>query len=140
MYEVASDNSDGTVCESDGKLRKVVECGESGYGELLAPIVDGEGALTPRDACLLLQLVQSPYFQHRLSREIFGYGDEKRSALDLLHVRNCACIMGLERAHNLEGLRHDANNAICAAQKYAFRSRCNARDIPDLLMFIRLGG
>jgi hypothetical protein len=34
-------------------------------------------------------------------------------------VGNCACVIGLECAHDLEGLRHDPNDAICAAKEYA---------------------
>jgi hypothetical protein len=33
---------------------------------------------------------------------------------------NCTCVMGLECAHNLEGLRHDPNDAICTAEEDAF--------------------
>jgi hypothetical protein len=40
--------------------------------------------------------------------------------MDLLHVGDCACIMRLERAHDLEGLRDDADDAIGAAEEDAF--------------------
>jgi hypothetical protein len=79
-----------------------------------------ERALAARDACLLLELVQRPYFQNRFIGEIFRDSDQQRGALDLLHVGDCARIMRLERAHDLEGLRDDADDAICAAEEDTF--------------------
>jgi hypothetical protein len=132
VYEVASHNRDGAVGETHGELGEVVEGGEGGYGELLPSIVDGEGALAARDARLLLQLVQRPHLQHRVIGQVLGYRDEQRRALDLLHVGDGAHVMGLERAHDLEGLRHDADDAIGAAEEDALRPRDYRRDVPDL--------
>lgn len=47
--------------------------------------------------------------------------------------------MGLERAHDLEGLRHDANDAICTTEEDALRSGCYARDIANLQVLMRQG-
>jgi hypothetical protein len=132
VYEVAADDRDGAVGEAHGELGEVVEGRKGGDGELLAAIVDSEGALAARDARLLLQLVQRPHLQHRLVGQVLGDGDEQRRALDLLHVGDGAHVMGLERAHDLEGLRHDADGAIGAAEEDALRARDYRRDVPDL--------
>lgn len=45
---------------------------------------------------------------------------------------DCAGIVRLEGAHDLEGLRHDTDNAICTAKEDAFRTGDYARDVSDL--------
>jgi len=91
-----------------------------------------QSALASRHARLLLELVESPDLEHRLGRHVFSDGDEQRRALYLLHMRDCASVVGLEGAHDPEGLRHNANSAICAAQEDALRPRDNACDAANL--------
>src|SRR4051812_2381436 len=56
--------------------------------------------------------------QHISGRKApYSNGDQQRRALDLLHVRDGARVVRLERAHDLEGRRQDAHDAIGAAQK-----------------------
>lgn len=130
--EIASHNRDCAVCEANSKLRQVVERGKGRYRKLLAAVVDGERALAPRDARLLLQLVQRPHLQHRLVGHVLGDGDQQRRPLDLLHVRDCARVIRPEGAHDLEGLRQHADDAIGAAHKDALGPRDDACRAPRL--------
>lgn len=102
------------------------------HGELLPAIVDGKSRLAARDACLLLQLVESPDLQRRLTREILCNCDQQRGALHRLHVSDGAGVVGLELAHDLEGARHDADDAILASQEDVVGARGDAGDVPLL--------
>ena len=132
MYEIAPDHCDCAVCKAYGQLREVFEGSKSGNGKLLAPILDLQGALTSRNARLLLQLIQRPHLQYRFAGQVFCYGDEQRGAFDLLHVRDGAYVVGVEGAHDLEGLRQDADDAIGAPDEDALGAGDDAGSVPGL--------
>jgi len=76
MDEVASDDCHSTVRKANSDLRQIAQYRECGYWERLPSICDRDSGETTRYASLLVGTIQSPDFQYRLMRQVFGEGDE----------------------------------------------------------------
>lgn len=99
------------------------------YRKLFAAILDGQGRQALGSASLFLRLVQSPYFEDGLVRQVFRYGDEKCSSIHLFDVGNRAHIVRPETPDDLKGRGKDPNVAIVAPYEEVVRARADGAEL-----------
>jgi hypothetical protein len=92
-------------------------------------VVDGDGAEARRHICLLDQLVQSPYLEHRLAAHVLRDGHQQARSLDLSHLGDGAGIVCLEFAQGLKALSEYADPSRDGAYEEALGAGAKARDL-----------